>query len=239
MTDPLFRSEPYAKTATARVVGHTDEGGIILDRSLFYPRGGGQHGDSGRLAWDGGTLDIATAVKVDLDDIAIIPATPDPLPPIGADVEQRLDWDRRYAHMRMHTALHLLSVVLPFPVTGGSIGADKGRLDFNMPDPIDDKNTIQAKLSQLIAGYFDVTESWITDAELAAQPELVKTMSVAPPMGSGRVRLIRIGSESRTVDLQPCGGTHIANTREIGAIKITKIENKGRMNRRVSIAFAD
>ena len=108
-----------------------------------------------------------------------------------------------------------------------------------MPDPIDDKNTIQAKLSQLIAGYFDVTESWITDAELAAQPELVKTMSVAPPMGSGRVRLIRIGSESRTVDLQPCGGTHIANTREIGAIKITKIENKGRMNRRVSIAFAD
>ena len=119
MTDPLFRSEPYAKTATARVVGHTDEGGIILDRSLFYPRGGGQPGDSGRLAWDGGTLDIATAVKVDLDDIAIIPATPDPLPPIGAAVEQRLDWDRRYAHMRMHTALHLLSVVLPFPVTGG------------------------------------------------------------------------------------------------------------------------
>ncbi len=239
MTDPLFRSEPYAKTATARVVGHTDEGGIILDRSLFYPRGGGQPGDSGRLAWDGGTLDIATAVKVDLDDIAIIPATPDPLPPIGAAVEQRLDWDRRYAHMRMHTALHLLSVVLPFPVTGGSIGADKGRLDFNMPDPIDDKNTIQAKLSQLIAGYFDVTESWITDAELAAQPELVKTMSVAPPMGSGRVRLIRIGSESRTVDLQPCGGTHVVNTREIGAIKIAKIENKGRMNRRVSVAFAD
>ena len=129
--------------------------------------------------------------------------------------------------------------MLPFPVTGGSIGADKGRLDFNMPDPIDDKNTIQAKLSQLISGYFDVSESWITDAELAAQPELVKTMSVVPPIGSGRVRLVRIGAENRTVDLQPCGGTHVANTREIGPIKITKIENKGRMNRRISITFAD
>lgn len=239
MTEPLFNSEPYAKTAIARVIGHTNEGGIVLDRSLFYPRGGGQPGDSGRLAWDGRTLDIATSVKVDMDDIAIIPATPNPLPPIGAAVEQRLDWERRYAHMRIHTALHLLSVVLPFPVTGGSIGADKGRLDFNMPDPIDDKNTIQAKLSQLISGYFDVSESWITDAELAAQPELVKTMSVVPPMGSGRVRLVRIGAENRTVDLQPCGGTHVANTREIGPIKITKIENKGRMNRRISITFAD
>jgi len=239
VTEPLFNSEPYAKTAIARVIGHTNEGGIVLDRSLFYPRGGGQPGDSGRLAWDGRTLDIATSVKVDMDDIAIIPATPNPLPPIGAAVEQRLDWERRYAHMRIHTALHLLSVVLPFPVTGGSIGADKGRLDFNMPDPIDDKNTIQAKLSQLISGYFDVSESWITDAELAAQPELVKTMSVVPPMGSGRVRLVRIGAENRTVDLQPCGGTHVANTREIGPIKITKIENKGRMNRRISITFAD
>ena len=239
MTEPLFNSEPYAKTAIARVIGHTNEGGIVLDRSLFYPRGGGQPGDSGRLAWDGRTLDIATSVKVDMDDIAIIPATPNPLPPIGAAVEQRLDCERRYAHMRIHTALHLLSVVLPFPVTGGSIGADKGRLDFNMPDPIDDKNTIQAKLSQLISGYFDVSESWITDAELAAQPELVKTMSVVPPMGSGRVRLVRIGAENRTVDLQPCGGTHVANTREIGPIKITKIENKGRMNRRISITFAD
>jgi len=239
VTEPLFNSEPYAKTAIARVIGHTNEGGIVLDRSLFYPRGGGHPGDSGRLAWDGRTLDIATSVKVDMDDIAIIPATPNPLPPIGAAVEQRLDWERRYAHMRIHTALHLLSVVLPFPVTGGSIGADKGRLDFNMPDPIDDKNTIQAKLSQLISGYFDVSESWITDAELAAQPELVKTMSVFPPMGSGRVRLVRIGAENRTVDLQPCGGTHVANTREIGPIKITKIENKGRMNRRISITFAD
>jgi len=239
VTEPLFNSEPYAKTAIARVIGHTNEGGIVLYRSLFYPRGGGQPWDSGRLAWDGRTLDIATSVKVDMDDIAIIPATPNPLPPIGAAVEQRLDWERRYAHMRIHTALHLLSVVLPFPVTGGSIGADKGRLDFNMPDPIDDKNTIQAKLSQLISGYFDVSESWITDAELAAQPELVKTMSVVPPMGSGRVRLVRIGAENRTVDLQPCGGTHVANTREIGPIKITKIENKGRMNRRISITFAD
>ena len=239
MTTPLFRSEPYSKSASAKVVGHTDEGGIILDRSLFYPRGGGQPGDSGRLAWSGQILDIATAVRLDDGDIALLPATPDALPPVGRAVEQRLDWERRYAHMRMHTALHLLSVVLPFPVTGGSIGADKGRLDFNMPEPMDDKNILQAKLSQLIAGQFDVTESWITDAELAAQPELVKTMSVAPPMGSGRVRLVRVGTPQRTVDLQPCGGTHVANTREIGTIKIAKIENKGRMNRRVSIIFGD
>lgn len=237
MTEPLFRTEPYTKTASARVVGHTDEGGIILDRSIFYPLGGGQPGDSGRLAWAGQTLDIATAIKLDGDNIALLPASPDDLPQVGSDVEQRLDWDRRHAHMRIHTALHLLSVVLPFPVTGGSIGAEKGRLDFNMPEPLDDKNIIQGKLNQLISGHYAVTESWISDAELAAQPELVKTMSVAPPTGTGRVRLVRIGNGDKTIDLQPCGGTHVGNTSEIGEIRIAKVENKGKMNRRVSIVF--
>lgn len=239
MTKVLFRDDVYAKTATSTVIGHTEEGGILVDRTIFYPRGGGQPGDSGRVAWDGGTLDIATAVKADGEAIALVPATPDALPPVGAALEQRLDWERRYRHMRMHTTLHLLSVVLPFPVTGGAIGAEKGRLDFAMPEPMDDKNILQARLSQLIGGHFDVSEDWITDVELKAKPELVKTMSVAPPMGAGRVRLVRIGSETRQVDLQPCGGTHVANTREIGPIVVAKIENKGRQNRRVSLTFGD
>lgn len=239
MTAPLFRTDPYAKTATAKVIAHTPEGGIVLDRTIFYPRGGGQPGDSGRLAWAGGGMDIATATKAERDDIALVPAGPETLPAIGTQVEQRLDWERRFSHMRMHTTLHLLSVVLPYPVTGGAIGAEKGRLDFNMPEPLDDKNIIQARLSQLISGHYDVTEEWITDDELAAQPDLVKTMSVAPPSGSGRVRLIRIGTQDRQVDLQPCGGTHVSNTREIGEIRIAKVENKGRMNRRVSVVFGD
>lgn len=240
MTDLLFRTDPYAKSSPCTVTGITPEGGILVDRSVFYPKGGGQPGDAGKIRWDGGALEIATAVKTeDGEGVVLVPATPDALPPVGTALESRLDWDCRYRHMRMHTALHLLSVVLPYPVTGGAIGAEKGRLDFNMPEPMDDKGFIQAKLSQLIAGRFDVTEQWITEGELLAQPELVKTMSVAPPMGQGRVRLVRIGNDTRQVDLQPCGGTHVANTSEIGTIVIGKIENKGKMNRRVSLKFAD
>lgn len=238
MTELLFRADVYAKTAQCVVTGHTEEGGLLVDRTIFYPRGGGQPGDSGRVAWAGGTLEIATAVKADAGAVALVPATPDALPPVGTPLEQRLDWDRRFRHMRMHTALHLLSVVLPFPVTGGSIGADKGRLDFALTEPLDDKNIIQAKLGQLISGRFDVTEEWITDADLQSQPELVKTMSVMPPMGAGHVRLVRIGTAEKTVDLQPCGGTHVRNTSEIGEMHVSKIENKGKMNRRVSIVFA-
>jgi misacylated tRNA(Ala) deacylase len=238
MTTPLYRTDVYLKTAIATVTGHTPEGGVILDRCLFYPRGGGQPGDSGRLVWEDGALEVATAVKApEGTGIVLLPAAPAALPPLGATVEQRLDWDRRHRHMRMHTALHLLSVVLPYPVTGGSIGADKGRLDFNMPDPIDDANIITARLSQLVAGRHDVTEEWITEAELAANPGLVKTMSVAPPTGQGRIRLIRIGTQDSAVDLQPCGGTHVLNTREIGAVNVSRIENKGRMNRRVTLVF--
>jgi misacylated tRNA(Ala) deacylase len=153
-------------------------------------------------------------------------------------VGQRLDWDRRYGHMRIHTALHLLSVVIPLPVTGGAVGADKGRLDFDMPDAPEDKALLEGRLNALVSRDLPVSEDWITEAELDAQPDLVKTMSVQPPRGAGRVRLVRIGEGANQVDLQPCGGTHVARTGEIGKLSFGKIEKKGRQNRRVTIALA-
>ncbi len=239
MTELLFRDDPYLQEAAARVLGHTPEGGILVDRSVFYPTGGGQPGDSGWLIWDGGRLPIATAVKAPEGGVALVPAEPAPMPPAGAEVRQVLDWERRHRHMRIHTALHLLSVVIPLPVTGGQIGAERGRLDFDMPDPPEDVTRIEERLNALIDLDLPVSESWITDAELAANPGLVKTMSVQPPVGQGRVRLVRIGAGDLQVDLQPCGGTHVARTAEVGRIVIDKVEKKGRMNRRVSIAFAD
>jgi misacylated tRNA(Ala) deacylase len=161
------------------------------------------------------------------------------LPPEGAAVTLRLDWARRHRHMRVHTALHLLSVVIPLPVTGGQIGAERGRLDFDMPDPPEDVAALQDRLNAMIARDLPVTEDWITDAELAANPGLVKTMSVMPPTGQGRVRLVRIGQGADQLDLQPCGGTHVARTAEIGRVEIGKIEKKGRQNRRVSITLLD
>ena len=234
-TETLFLQDAYRKTAPAHVVAVTDEGGIVLDGSLFYARGGGQPGDSGVLDWEGGRIPIATAVKGEGGAIILVPAEPGPLPPVGAKVEQRLDWERRFAHMRVHTALHLLSVVIPLPVTGGAIGAEKGRLDFDMPEAPEDKMVLQGQLNALIERDLPVTEDWITDAELAANPGLVKTMSVQPPSGAGRVRLIRIGEGAGQIDLQPCGGTHVARTGEIGKVSLGKIEKKARQNRRVSI----
>jgi misacylated tRNA(Ala) deacylase len=159
------------------------------------------------------------------------------LPPIGAQIGQRLDWERRHGHMRIHTALHLLSVVLPYPVTGGAIGADKGRLDFDMPDSPEDPAVIEGRLNALVTRDLPVSAEWITEAELDANPGLVKTLSVQPPRGTGRIRLVRIGSDSAPVDLQPCGGTHVARTGEIGKLALGKIEKKGRINRRVTIAL--
>ncbi|MEN9409959.1 MAG: hypothetical protein RL216_1933 [Pseudomonadota bacterium] len=237
MTELLFRADPYLREVEAVVMGHTAEGGILCDRSLFYPTGGGQPGDSGRLDWSGGGLPIATAVKAEGGQIALVPAAPDAMPPVGTVVRQRLDWDRRHRHMRVHTALHLLSVVIPLPVTGGQIGVERGRLDFDMPDPPDDVALVQDRLNALIGLDLPVTEDWITDAELEASPGLVKTMSVRPPMGQGRVRLIRIGEGLSQVDLQPCGGTHVARTAEIGRVAIGKIEKKGRQNRRVTLVL--
>jgi misacylated tRNA(Ala) deacylase len=235
MTHPLFRDDAYLREAQARVIGHTPEGGIVVDRSVFYATSGGQPGDSGLIDWDGGRLTIATAVKIEGGAIALVPAEARPLPPIGADLHQRIDWERRHRHMRVHTALHLLSVVIPLPVTGGQIGADKGRLDFDMPEAPADVPALNAALAALIARDLAVTESWITDEELLANPSLVKTMSVRPPMGQGKVRLVRIGEGETQIDLQPCGGTHVARSAEIGEVEIGKIEKKGKLNRRVSL----
>lgn len=236
MPDKLFQQDPYRKSAPGRVVAHTERGGVVLDASLFYPTGGGQPGDRGSLNWAGGEMEVATTVKGEAGEIVLVPAEGASLPPVGADVTQTIDWEMRHRHMRMHTALHLLSVVLPLPVTGGAIGAEKSRLDFAMEDPIEDKEALQAALNALVARDLPVSTEWITEAELDANPGLVKTMSVKPPRGAGRVRLVRIGAgDEPPVDLQPCGGTHVAHTGEIGAIRIGKVEKKGRLNRRVNI----
>ena len=238
MSEALFREDAYLKDCAARVVGVNERGGVLLDRTVFYAAGGGQPGDSGRIELeDGRTIPIATTVYgEDRADIVHVPAEPGALPAAGAKVICRLDWPRRHGHMRIHTALHLLSAVLPYPVTGGQIGADAGRLDFDIPDAgMADKEEITERLNALITTNHPVGFEWISDAELAANPDLVKTMAVKPPMGSGRIRLVRIGGD---IDLQPCGGTHVRSTAEIGAIAVTKIEKKGAKNRRVRVAFA-
>src|SRR5690606_29951720 len=208
MTELLFRRDPYLREAEARVAGHTEQGGLLLDASVFYPTGGGQPGDSGRIEWQAGAIEIATAVKAGEGQVVLVPAEPGPLPPPGTTVLQRLDWPRRHRHMRVHTALHLLSVVIPLPVTGGQIAEGRGRLDFDMPEPPADPAAIEVALNALVARDLPVGEEWISDAELDANPGLVKTMSVAPPRGAGRIRLVRIGEGADRIDLQPCGGTH-------------------------------
>ncbi len=234
---PIYREDAYRREAQGKVTGHTDEGGVIVEPALFYPTGGGQPGDSGWLEWDGQKLPIATAVKGESEASVLVPAEPAALPPVGAHVLQLLDWERRHKLMRMHTALHLLSVVVPLPVTGGAVGAGTGRLDFLMPEPPEDKTALEVALNNLVDADLPVGEMWITEGELDAQPDLVKTMSVKPPRGAGRIRLVRIGDGAAQVDLQPCGGTHVARTGEIGALRLEGVKNKGKMNRRVTIAL--
>ena len=236
-TEPVYRSDPYAVSCNAVVVAVTPRGGIVLDRTVFYPTGGGQPGDSGllRLA-SGEEIAIVTAVKGGPEDggpniVVHVPAEGSTVPAAGTPATAELDWARRHGHMRVHTALHLLSAVLPYPVTGGQIGDGKGRLDFDIPEGGLDRDAIDAELNRLVMADAPVDTDWISEAELAAQPELVKTMSVKPPSGAGKVRLIRIAG----LDLQPCGGTHVARTGEIGPVEVTKIEKKGRQNRRVAI----
>ena len=236
MTVPLFRLTPYDRSAPARVAEVTGEGGIVLDQSLFYPTGGGQPGDSGRLVWDGGEIAVATAVKGDGGRIVLIPAEPQALPPLGAGVVQHLDWDRRYRHMRVHTALHLLSVIIPLPVTGGAIGDGRGRLDFDMPDPPEDTDALAAALNALIARDLWINDEYVTEDVLDRNPALVRTMSVAPPRGAGEIRLVQINDDAGAlIDLQPCGGTHVARSIEIGRVVLGRIEKKGRQNRRVPL----
>lgn len=236
MTEPLFREDAYLRSCAATVTGINDRGGIVLDRTVFYATGGGQPGDRGVLKRNGGEIAVATAVKGDAPgEIVHVPAAPGALPEPGETLEALIDWEARYRRMRIHTGLHLLSVVVPYPVTGGQIADDYGRLDFDIEGPVPPKEELTERLNSLIAGDHTVVSEWITDAELEANPGLVKTMSVKPPTGTGRVRLIRIGE----VDLQPCGGTHVARTGEIGAMTVAKIESKGARNRRIRIAFAD
>lgn len=235
MTEALFREDAYARTCQARVLAVNEQGGIVLDCTVFYPTGGGQPGDSGRLRLaDGRVIAIATTVKGQAaNEIVHVPAAGEGPPEVGAEITCELDWERRYRLMRMHTCLHLLSAVLPYPVTGGQVADGHGRLDFDLPELSVSKEEVSERVNRLIADNRPVTADWIGDAELAAKPELVKTMSVKPPSGQGRVRLIAVAG----ADLQPCGGTHVKATGEIGTVVVQKIEKKGRMNRRVVIAF--
>ncbi|MBN9444629.1 alanyl-tRNA editing protein [Bosea sp. (in: a-proteobacteria)] len=236
-TELLFRQDAYLQETPATVIAVNERGGVILDRSVFYATGGGQPGDSGQLRRaDGGIIAIGTTIydPEDRSRLIHVPLEGQPAIAPGESVTAVLDWEKRLKRMRVHTALHLLSVVLPFPVTGGSIGDGDGRLDFDIPEGGLDKTEVSEKLNALVARNAEVTERWITDAELDANPGLVKTMSVKPPRGSGRVRLVSIGD----IDLQPCGGTHVRNTAEIGLVAVTDIEKKGKQNRRVRIALA-
>lgn len=234
-TAELFREAAYIQSCAATVVS-VDERGIQLAETIFYPMGGGQPGDSGvlRLA-DGSTIRITDTRRGNAaGEILHLFEPGATLPAPGAQVALELDWQRRYNHMRMHTCLHVLTAVVPGPVNGGSVRADSGRLDFDLQGERLDKAEIEARLNELIAGGAAVTTEWISDDTLLARPELVKTMSVRPPLGYGRIRLLRIGD----IDLQACGGTHLADIAEIGKVVVTKIESKGKQNRRVSVAFA-
>ncbi|MGL4287596.1 MAG: alanyl-tRNA editing protein [Phreatobacter sp.] len=237
-TEFLFRDDAYLTEAEAIVTGLTEKDGAIgiaLDRTVFYPTGGGQPGDPGVLLVAGQEVPVVTAVYGETkQDIVHVLAPGAAAPGLGDKVTARIDWTVRHKRMRMHTGLHLLSVVLPYPVTGGSVGTDEGRLDFDIPEAGLDRDDITARLNALIDKDAAVTERWITDAELEANPGLVKTMSVKPPMGSGKVRLVDISG----LDLQPCGGTHVRRTSEIGPMIVSAIEKKGKQNRRVRVVFA-
>ena len=234
-TEPLYRETPYETDFDATVLA-ADETGIVLDRSLFYPQGGGQPGDAGILTMDGGAqLAIHDTRRDDAGAIRHIAEYGVRLPKIGDRVQGAINWSLRYQRMRVHTALHLLSVVIPAPVTGGSIGDTQGRLDFDLPDAPLDRESVTEELRKLIAADHPVSTEWITEEELDARPELIKTMSVKPPRTGGPVRLVRIGD----IDLQPCGGTHVASTAEIGSMRVRKIEKKSRHNRRVNVVLED
>ncbi len=233
MVEELFRQDAYIKETDATVTA-VEERGVRLDRSIFYPTGGGQPGDTGLLRWDGGEAKVVDSVKAEGGDVLHVLAPDAPRPEAGKKVHATLDWERRHLHMRMHTALHVMSAVIKGNVTGGQVGADKSRLDFNLEGEVPTKEWVTEEVNKLIALDRPVTQQWVTDEELTSRPELVKTMSVRPPMGAGRVRLLSIEG----VDLQACGGTHVGRSGEIGRVECIKIENKGKMNRRFIIALA-
>ena len=231
MTARLYLDDAYATAAPARVVAVLP-GGVVLDRSPFYARSGGQPGDTGRLAWASGEAAVAEAVKGE-GEAVLLPIVGE-APAVGDAVTATIDWPRRLAHMRMHTALHLLCSLLPgAAVTGGQIGADKSRLDFDLP-AAPERDAIEERLAALVAADHPITTEWVDESVLDTNPGLVRTLSVKPPRGTGRLRLVRIGG-GEPVDLQPCGGTHVASTGQVGTMRVLKIENKGRQNRRVTL----
>ena len=236
MTEEVFRQDAYARSCAARVTA-VDEAGIRLDRTVFYPLGGGQPGDTGELSLEDGTAIrvVDTRKGGTPGEIVHVPESPVDPDLSGTMVTARIDWDRRHRLMRMHTCLHLLCSLVSAPVTGGSVRDGSGRLDFDLPESILDKQDLTERLNRLVAEDHTVAPRWISEEELDANPSLVRTMSVAPPRGQGRVRVLDIEG----VDLQPCGGTHVASSGEIGRVRVTKIEKKGRQNRRVTVALDD
>lgn len=237
MTRKIFLENAYERNATARVTA-VEGAKIRLDETIFYAASGGQPGDRGYLSVANQNIPVLDTIKgANPDEIwHVLPDDID-MPAIGQSVYGTIDWDLRHKHMRMHTCLHLICALVKGDVTGGAVGADKGRLDFNIGADAVDKDSLEIELNRLIAEDHAVTYEWITDADLAANPGLVRTMSVKPPTGGGRVRLVRIGGSDHIVDLQPCGGTHVRSTSEIGSVLIPKIENKGKQNRRISVVF--
>ncbi len=237
MTEKLYFNDPYQKEFEAEIIA-VEGNAVRLNKSLFYPTSGGQPGDTGILSAANQNFDIMATLKdKEHDDVIHLLPEGCSLPQVGDKVSGKIDWDTRYKHMRMHTAMHLLCSLIEGDATGGQIGAEKSRLDFNVPGDAYDKETLTTELNALIKADHPVSTSWITDEELQANPQLIRTMSVKPPMGSGKVRTVRIGTEDNLVDYQPCGGTHVKSTAEIGQILVSKIENKGKQNRRFHIVF--
>lgn len=238
MTALLFRDDAYLKTCEAKVLGINERGGIILDRTVFYATAGGQPGDKGTVTHEGGEVPIATTVYDAAKDVVHVPASVASLPSIGATVTLNLDWDNRYRTMRAHTLMHLLCASVPHPVTGSAIVDDGGRIDFDIPEGgVPKKEELGERINALIREDHPVSFRWITDEEMMESQHLVRTMAVKPPMGTGQVRLVAIGEDGR-IDLQPCGGTHVRSTGEVGRVAVGKIESKGRINRRIRMVFA-
>lgn len=237
MTQKLYLETPYETQFEAEVIS-VDETGIKLNQSLFYPTSGGQPGDIGTLQVANQNVEVATTRKdKEQDDVIHVLAEGSPLPAVGDKVTGEINWETRHKHMRMHTAMHLLCSLITGDATGGQIGAEKSRLDFNVPGDAYNKEDLTEKINTLIEADHPISTSWITDEELEANPQLIRTMSVKPPMGSGKVRVVQIGTDDNVIDFQPCGGTHVKSTAEIGKVRISKIENKGKQNRRFHIIF--
>ncbi|MBC2886626.1 alanyl-tRNA editing protein [Ochrobactrum sp. CM-21-5] len=237
-TEALFREDSYLSTAEGTVLAIAENGGIVLDQTNFYATSGGQPGDTGYFERaDGSRIEIsATITGESKNEILHLPIEGQSQPDIGEKLVLHIDWGRRYRLMRMHTACHLLSVACPFPITGAAVGEEESRVDFDLPDSSYTKESVTEKLMEMVKANNAVSIRWISDDEFLANPEIVKSKNVRPPVGSGRIRLVMIG-ENGTVDSQPCGGTHVSETQEVGEIHIGKIEKKGKENRRFRIRF--